>query len=702
MTEATRAPAWGTARRWAVAAVAVVSTLLLAAVVLRELPGFTGRWVLQYTPMTLLFVVASTAVIARPRHISAWALFGMSTVSVVENFGYGYGLYPTYFEVGPLPGAFPALILALGLQSARWTFLPLLLLSFPAGVLRSRQLILAAVAMAVPVITSLMVFVTPHADYGPHEPAAITVARHYGITTVYRGAWIAFQVSMVAAAVWIFLRGRRGGMVARQQTKWLAVGILPLVVVQGYLSTFGEGALEVWWFLYPSMEVFTAIAIAVAITRYRLFDVDRFIAKTVLYGSFAAVIALVYAGIVGIATMVVGASSTSPTLSLIAAIAAALSLLPLQSHLRHLANLLVFGRRATPYETLSSFMRALGKSLGADEILPTVARAVAAGTGAGGVKATVYSRHGDRSAIYGSDPTPAAHRVAVRLGDEELGEITVARPDGETFTSTEIALLVDVATHAGPAFRNVALTAELEKRLEEITVQATELERSRERIVEAQDAERRRIERDLHDGAQQNLVSLSGQLRLLTKLLDEQPRRAKMLADRLVEESMATLDQIRDLARGVFPQILTDAGVVAALRAHLVKFPGRVGLEVDPKLETMRFDPTAEVAVYFCFLEALQNALKHGEGKPVTIMLEPSNGDLRFTIADRGPGFDPTKVPSGAGINNMRDRLAAVGGTFSISSSVGEGTVVAGSVPLDRHGAHAHRARSLERMRSDG
>lgn len=671
----------GSHRRVAVAVVAGTAILLVVATTIRQMWGFDWGLFLEFTPMTLSLLVASTAVIARPRHLSAWALFGISLTSVVENFGYAYGLYPTGMAVGHMPMAYAALIMASALQPAKWIFIPLLFLAFPAGKLDHRRGAIALVAIAVPLAATLIVVFNPYAPYGPFEVAWRTAAREHGLLEVFRVAWTGFQGGMVALILWVFVRAARGPVVVRQQAKWLAVGIIPLLVWEAVVSVLSPEPTTATYIVYLTVRLLAAVGVAISITKYRLFEIDRFISRTVLYGSMAALIGVAYALLVGFISAVAGDSSPSQAVSLVAAIGAALLLLPLQSRLRHMANVLVFGRRATPYESMSAFSRALGQSLRADQVLPVLVDAVARGTGAVWVRATVKSPHGDRVETRGDEVPGGATTIGVRVGEELVGQIEVAKANEDIFTPPEMESLEDLAFQAGPAFRSVALTIELEERLEEITRQAADLRRSRERIVTAQDEERRRIERDLHDGVQQNLVSLAGQLRMLTRMLDTQPAQAKVLTEQLASEAMDALDEIRDLARGVFPQVLADAGLVAALRSHLAKVPGQVDMVVDQQVEGVRFDPAVEVAAYFCCLEALQNVAKHAAGAPAVVTISAQGDQLIFNVADQGPGFDPDGVSAGVGLASMEDRVAAVGGVLSVSASEGRGTVVSGSIP---------------------
>jgi signal transduction histidine kinase len=265
-----------------------------------------------------------------------------------------------------------------------------------------------------------------------------------------------------------------------------------------------------------------------------------------------------------------------------------------------------------------------------------------------------------------------------------VGEIAVAKATTEPLTAAEDALLVDLAAQAGAALSNVRLTLELETRLAELASQATELRASRQRIVDAQDAERRRLERDIHDGAQQYLVAIAVNAGLARQVLEGAPTQAGTLLEEIRAQADDALSTLRDLARGIFPAVLADRGLLPALRAQLTRSAARIDLQADAALAHARFDARVEAAVYFCCLEALQNAAKHAPGAPVRVGLAVEDGWLIVSVIDQGPGFDTSLRRTGTGLDGMADRLAAVGGALTVESVLGEGTTVSGRVPLEQ------------------
>jgi signal transduction histidine kinase len=407
--------------------------------------------------------------------------------------------------------------------------------------------------------------------------------------------------------------------------------------------------------------------------------------------------------------------------SMAAAAVAALLYQPLRLRLSGLAARLVGPRRDSPGDVLRTFGSRLTSPLPLDELLLQLAEslrktlaleAAEVWTGSGGLL--------ERSA---SDPdagrtslilTSAEEAVLARAGvpgsawlrmwlprvvagredaalraapithsGELLGLIVVERPAELPFSDEEEQVLAALARQVGLALNNVRLGSALEASLDELQMQADELRASRARVVAAADAERRRIERDLHDGAQQHLVALAVNLRLARELAESDPTGARAVLDELAGDVHQALEEIRDLAHGIYPQLLADRGLSDALRAAVSRAPVRARLETGA---IGRYPPEVETTVYFCCLEALQNAGKHAGGDArATVRVWEEREGLRFEVADDGAGFEPRlESRGGSGLTNMSDRLGALGGRLSIISAPGEGTRVAGAVPLDR------------------
>ena len=284
-------------------------------------------------------------------------------------------------------------------------------------------------------------------------------------------------------------------------------------------------------------------------------------------------------------------------------------------------------------------------------------------------------RHGDGGWVDANGrptslPPPPPDRDTTLIFDE--GE-PVAAVVHDAALSEQRPFVEAVGAYAFVWDDNRRLAARVEKSL-------TEVRESRARILAAADDERRRIERDLHDGGQQRLVALRIRLELAEELMAQDPERAKAMLHRLGGEIDTALEELRSLAAGVYPSVLAARGLPDALRTAALKSPIPISVEVEG---SDRYPNEVETAAYFCCIEALQNVVKHApDASAVTIALS-RNGDLRFEVRDDGPGFPPEEAETGAGLENMRDRMAAVGGRLDIRSSPGAGTAVIGTIPVE-------------------
>ncbi len=249
----------------------------------------------------------------------------------------------------------------------------------------------------------------------------------------------------------------------------------------------------------------------------------------------------------------------------------------------------------------------------------------------------------------------------------------------DSFSEDDDRVLTGLARQVGLAFHNAQLDAALQTTLDELRGQAEALRESRARIVASGDAERRRVERNLHDGAQQNLVALAVHLRLARDIVTEDPAGAAQLLDQIAEEVKRTIQELRELAHGIYPPLLADSGLGEALRAAAGRSP--LPVQVADQ-EIGRYSPEVEAAVYFCCLEALQNAAKHAPDASVKVRIWAESGGLLFSVTDNGPGFDAERARKGHGFVNMADRLGAIGGTVRWQSEPGRGAQIRGSIPL--------------------
>lgn len=276
----------------------------------------------------------------------------------------------------------------------------------------------------------------------------------------------------------------------------------------------------------------------------------------------------------------------------------------------------------------------------------------------------------------------AAIRIAPVSHTGQLLGLIVAerRASAPALPAEADATLKELAREVGVAINNTRLDSALSATLDDLRRHAKALQASRARIVVAADAERRRIERDIHDGVQQYLVALSVKTRLARQMVERDPSKANTMLDEVGQDIQRTLDELRVLAHGIYPPLLANEGLLPALTAAARRAALPTWVEANG---IGRYRPEIEAAVYFCCLEALQNAGKYaGEGATAQVRIRQESDALIFEVSDTGLGFDPKSKAPGAGLTNMTDRLGAVGGTLRLESSPGAGTKVTGAIPL--------------------
>jgi signal transduction histidine kinase len=271
--------------------------------------------------------------------------------------------------------------------------------------------------------------------------------------------------------------------------------------------------------------------------------------------------------------------------------------------------------------------------------------------------------------------------VAMHEPTALLGAIVIELPPGvEELTTAKERALVEVGRQVALKLLSSQLDGALRESVDELGRQADELQRSRLRVVTAGDVQRRRIERDLHDGAQQHLVAISMDLRIARDLAETDPEGAAELLNRLGQDIDAAIRELRDLAHGIYPPLLQQQGLAQALRVAAQ----RSGLQYAVSVDCGRHPPDVEATVYFCCLEAMQNAAKHaGAGARLTVQVEDRADAISFRVDDDGAGFGDG-TPAGAGLTGMADRVSALGGRFDVASAAGCGTQVTGVIPLGR------------------
>ena len=534
---------------------------------------------------------------------------------------------------------------------------------------------------------------------------------------------VLWVIAVVAGTYATLLRYPTAGAVERRRIQWIGWGMT--VAAEGVLVMTALRLLTDWphdpGAVALAMTGLLPVAIIAGTLPRMVARVDRLLTHTVsLAGLTALVLAIYVVVVLGLGRTPEGSERTLLLLSMVAAAIAALLYLPARRWLTERANRLVYGVRVAPDETLRTFGQRLTRSIPLDELMLQLAENLRSSMAL--VSAEVWTGqegHYERTAgVPHRQPPPitigpkelsvvaragvsggtwldiwvpelvgptgsSTMRVApVAHAGLLLGFIVVTRrPDGEPFTETEDMVLTELARQVALALHNVQLDTALQASLDQLRVRNQELQDSRTRIVSAGDNERRKLERNLHDGAQQHLVALAVKLRLASDAVEDDPEDAVAMIDEIKGDVQNAIAELRALAHGIFPPLLVSGGLREALPAAAARAVLPTSVAFD---DVGRYGNEIEAAVYFCTLEALQNAGKHaGDGASATVRVTDAGGVLRFEIVDDGVGFD---TGSGAGVGhgfiNMADRLGAFGGTVDVVSAPGDGTRITGTVPL--------------------
>ncbi|HEU5216243.1 MAG TPA: histidine kinase [Gaiellaceae bacterium] len=446
---------------------------------------------------------------------------------------------------------------------------------------------------------------------------------------------------------------------------------------------------------------------------------SRLVVQAISLAGVTALVTGVYLLVVGwLGHVPTQSQQTLVVLSIVAAALTALLYLPTSKRLALFANELVYGSRQSPDEVVRSFGAHLSRAVPLEELLLRLAESLRSAMAL--EAAEIWTGSDGMLDLVASDPDkdPASLRltaseesvvaragvagpawtalwlpqlvegrgdVAVRVAPVsfagELYGLVLAQRAAESppFDAEAEDVLAELARQVGLALRNVRLDSQLQASLDEVREQADELRASRARVVAAADAERRRIERDLHDGAQQYLAGIAVNLRAVRALVGSDAGKARAILDELSRSAQEAQEAFRALAHGIYPPLLQDRGLSAAL-ANAAR-----GAAIATRVEVTalrRFDPEVEATVYFCCLEALQNAGKHAKGSRATVRVWEEAGALLFEVGDNGVGLGPEYTRRGAGVTNMRDRLGAIGGDLRFESGHGRGTRVIGTIPL--------------------
>lgn len=478
----------------------------------------------------------------------------------------------------------------------------------------------------------------------------------------YLGSWAA-----------LFMRFRRSTGLQREQLKWLVYAM----VIGLLLALLGWSAGGLWPGAAWTLEIAIAasdlgilgivVAAAIAILRYRLYDIDLVINRTLVYGALTAGVAALYLLVAGGLGLLLQAQG-SLGLSLLGVGAVAVVAQPMRDRLQRAINRLMYGERDDPYAVLSRLGYQLEATLTPGDTLTHLVETIARTLRLPYVAIAVGQSEAAPAAVCGR-PAPIAVCLPLSYQSETVGALRVAaRSPVETFTPAELRLLGDIARQAGVAVHAAALTAALQQ--------------SRERLVTAREEERRRLRRDLHDGLGPVLASQAYRLEAALDLIDHDPAAAKQLLGDLKAQTQTTLADIRRLVYELRPPALDELGLVAALQAQFASPARQLRIQVAAAPDPLPALPAAaEVAAYRIVTEAVTNCARHAGARQCQVRLAVDDHTLTIEIADDGHGL-PAGVRWGVGLTSMHERAAELGGQCSVLSDPAGGTRVLARLPL--------------------
>lgn len=660
-----------TAARIAWAAAGLSTAMGIGGLLLHHFAGVGSSGSVQgwlVTMETLTFSVIGALIVSRqPKNLFGWVLVLVTVLVTLDLAATTYGA----LAVNSHNGAWPASV-AVAWLGGGWLWIPVsallvifIPLLYPTGHLLSprwRFAVWCALAFTFLAGVGNALFPGPlFNNAGLRNPLGLEGSANLldGLRTV---SLIPAIVGVVGAVASLVVRFRRARGQQRQQLKWFLLGSVLFTIP---FSLHGPVPNEIQqlatFVLWPALP----ISIAIAMLKYRLYDIDFVINKSLVFGTLAVFITAVYVGIVvGIGTLIGSTGRPNLALSIVATAIVAAGFQPVRARVQRIANRLVYGKRATPYEVMADFSDRMASVLSADEVLPKMAEAAARGVGAKASRIRLFLRGESERSVSWPDGLEADHvdRIfPVSYRGDATGEIAVAKAPGEPLTPADGKLLTDLAAQAGLVMHNLRLTIELQARLSEISLQAAQLRTSRQRIVAAQDEERRRLEETIRSGSEAQLVRIRRALISTETELVSDPGSAVLLLEELTAQATVVLEELRKVARGIYPPILGDEGLAVALRTELGRMRPPVAIESEG---IVRYPSEIEAAIYFCCVEALRGAAPGS-----AVRLDGRDGDVDFSISGCGP-LD-------ARLQSMEDRVEALGGSLHF-----DGITLGGSIPV--------------------
>jgi signal transduction histidine kinase len=637
-----------------------------------------------------LALLGAVIVFAQPGNSIGWLLSGFVLIISLSGLCENYAVYA--YVIAPERDT-PLSELALWLQNWLWIpgvalptiALPLL---FPDGHLLSRRWKWLT-TWAIGVIGFLSFLMALHPDAptaGYFLDLETGLSNPYGIAALpsvlgllINPLWAVSLLTMLIAWTSLIVRYRLSDYATRHQIKWFVFGlglVITLFVMRNFTAYAPASLLEI---AFQLSIVSLPVTLGISILKYRLYDIDILINRTLVYGLLTTSIAGLYVLIVGILSQIFQTSGDL-FVSLFATGVVAISFHSLRERLQRLVNRLMFGQRDDPNRILSQLGRQVNTETTAESLLPTITQTISLALKL--PYAAIRVRQSDENvtqASYGEAKTPT-HTIPLIYQNEQVGELVAGlRSPHEPLNSADQRILEDIARQIGAVVHAARLTSDLQ--------------RSRERLVTAREEERRRLRRDLHDELGPALASHTLKLDAAIDLVETAPEMAIKLLTQVKTQSQALVTDVRRLVYDLRPPALDELGLLAALRSHIPQLmPNQKGLNIiiDTPAELPRLSAAVEVAVYRIAQEATLNVIKHAHAQLCTLRLsyQAMTSCLQIEVIDDGVGL-PQPVISGVGLQSMRERAEELGGRFTAKTGMSGGTHLYVQLPVTLEGARS-------------
>lgn len=637
------------------------------------------------------YVAAAIAYMARPANRAAWLFLVLaSLLAIAKDVGAGVSLAATMHP--ELVHAWASVVIV---EAAGWIVAAAglaLFAIFPDGKYQrpyERWLARAAAPAFLP-LELLHLLGSPRVatnQFGWLNLDAASQIYVRGLDPVGAAAGVVIEANILVvlpALALLLLRYRRFGEEQRRQIKWALYAIALSVISVVIMSGSGPPAIPLWAAAvqYWVTQAVLPAGLAMGIVMHRGVDIEDVIRRSVVYGALWAVIAITYVVVAALFGIAVG-QRVPLALAVLLAIVATLFFQPARRRLERLADRMVFGPRVSGYELISQLGMRLQSTVAAEDVAGSVAGAVQAGLGASWVRVTLNRPAPTPIAVAGTDPgsaAPVALSAPLVHGDRVVGVIECGPKTGGRYEAADQELLNTLGRQAALAIRNSQLSADLSHHVDELAA-------SRARLVQAEEVGRRRLQRDLHDGVQQELVGVLARLGLARNQLQRDRNLAETTLREAQLDAQRALEGLQELARGIHPAILTDRGLIEAVEERATRMTVPVEVHANGLGQGARFPLELEGAAYFFVSEGLANVLKYASAARVHVRFHTGPGKLVIQVEDDGKGFEPAGVKK-SGLRGLEDRISALAGRVEVTSRPGHGTELRAYLPV-AEAAHA-------------